>query len=103
VKSLPMSTTGEPGGCSPEYRLRLYIGGNSVRSVNAVRLVKAVCEEWLENDYVLEVIDLHQQMSLAARDGIVAVPTLLKQEPFPARRVVGDLTRALVLAGLDLS
>lgn len=98
-----MSIARGPDRYQPEYRVRLYIGGNSARSAIAVSLVKDICEECLGSDYVLEVIDLHQQLSLAERDRIVAVPTLLKQKPLPARRTVGNLTRERVLAGLDLS
>ena len=72
-------------GREPEYRVRLYIGGNSVHSMVAVGLVKDVCDERLGESYVLEVIDLNQQLPLASRDRIVAVPTLLKQTPLPAR------------------
>jgi circadian clock protein KaiB len=86
----------------PEYRVRLYIGGNSSHSKVAVSLVKDVCDEWLGESYVLEVIDLHQQLPLASRDRIIAVPTLLKQTPLPARRSVGQLTRERVLEVLDL-
>jgi circadian clock protein KaiB len=86
----------------PEYRVRLYVGGNGSHSKLAVSLVKDVCEEKLQSGYVLEVIDLNQQLPLASRDRIVAVPTLVKQAPLPARRTVGQLTRERVLAGLDL-
>jgi circadian clock protein KaiB len=98
---MPMSLGRGPG--QADYQVRLYIGGNSARSAIAVSMVKDICEEWLGSDYVLEVIDLHQQLSLAERDRIVAVPTLVKQNPLPARRTVGNLTRERVLAGLDLS
>jgi circadian clock protein KaiB len=98
-----MSSSKSTGAHRPEYRVRLYIGGNSARSGHAVRLVKDVCEEWIGANYILEVIDLHQQLPLAARDGIVAVPTLVKEEPLPSRRTVGNLTRERVIAGLDLS
>jgi circadian clock protein KaiB len=98
-----MPTERTPKAKLPEYQVRLYVGGNSARSAMAVSMVKDVCEEWLGSDYELEVIDLHQQLPLAARDQIVAVPTLLKQSPLPARRTVGDLTRERVIAGLDLS
>jgi circadian clock protein KaiB len=88
---------------SLRYQMRLYVGGNGSRSSQAIRLVKDVCEERLRANYFLEVIDLHQQAVLAARDRIVAVPTLLRQHPFPSRRIVGNLTRDRVLAGLDLT
>jgi circadian clock protein KaiB len=84
------------------YRLRLYIGGNSARSKAAVSVVKEVCEERLGSRYVLEVIDLHQQLSLASRDHVVAVPTLLKRMPGPSRRIVGRITRERMIEGLDL-
>lgn len=85
------------------YELRLYVTGATPRSGNAVANVKAICEEYLHGQYVLEVVDLYQQPHLAEADHIMATPTLIKKQPLPLRRLVGDLSdEARVLAGLDL-
>jgi len=83
--------------------LRLYIAGQTPRSVAAFANLKKLCEEHLPGRYKIEVIDLLEHPQLAAGDQIVAVPTLVKMLPEPLRRVVGDLSnteRALV--GLQL-
>lgn len=83
--------------------LRLYIAGQTPRSVAAFANLKKLCEEHLPGRYKIEVIDLLEHPQLAAGDQIVAVPTLVKVLPEPLRRVVGDLSnteRALV--GLQL-
>jgi circadian clock protein KaiB len=85
------------------YLLRLYIGGNGPRSTSALRLVKKICEEKLMGDYDLEVVDIHQQLARARDAGIRAVPTLVKERPAPIHRMVGELTRDQLLAGLSLS
>ena len=83
--------------------LRLYIAGQTPRSVAAFANLKKLCEEHLPGRYKIEVIDLLEHPQLAAGDQIVAVPTIVKTLPEPLRRVVGDLShteRALV--GLQL-
>lgn len=89
---------------APEpYELRLYVTGATPRSGNAVANVKAICEEYLHGQYVLEVVDLYQQPHLAEADHIMATPTLVKKQPLPLRRLVGDLSdEQRVLSGLDL-
>ncbi len=85
------------------YELRLYVTGATPRSGNAVAAVKALCEEHLAGQYVLEVVDLYQQPHLAEADHILATPTLIKRQPLPLRRLVGDLSdEERVLSGLDL-
>lgn len=85
------------------YELRLYVTGATPRSGNAVASVKAICEEHLPGQYVLEVVDLYQQPHLAEGDHILATPTLIKLQPPPLRRLVGDLSdEERVLSGLDL-
>jgi circadian clock protein KaiB len=79
------------------HLIRLYIEGSGMLSTLALRLVKGICEEKLAGRYDLEVVDVHQQFSRAQRDGIVAAPTLVKESPAPSRRLVGRLTRDLVL------
>ena len=85
------------------WELRLYIAGQTPRSVAAFANLKKLCEEHLPGRYKIEVIDLMQHPQLAAGDQIVALPTLVRKLPEPLRRIVGDLSnteRALV--GLQL-
>jgi circadian clock protein KaiB len=87
-----------------EFVLRLYVTGTTARSTRAVANLCQLCEQHLPDRYELEVIDVYQQPELAAREQLVAVPTLIKLLPLPLRRLVGDLSnRKRVLAGLDLS
>ena len=88
---------------SGNYVLRLYVAGQSPKSLSAIANVKAICTEMLEGRYALEVIDLYQQPELAQGQQIVAVPTLIKQLPPPLRRIIGDMSNIeRVLVGLDL-
>jgi circadian clock protein KaiB len=85
------------------YVLRLYVTGLTPRSVCAVNNLRAICNEFLEGQYDLEVIDIYQQSALARGEQIIAVPTLVKQLPPPMRRIIGDLSnRERVLLGLGL-
>lgn len=93
--------TGRPR--SPAYRLRLYIAGQTSRSLAALANLKLICEDHLHGQYEIEVIDLFGDPQLAAGDQILAVPTLVRTWPLPLRRIVGDLTDPQrVLVGLDL-
>ena len=90
-------------GVAEVWELRLYIAGQTPRSVAAFANLKKLCEEHLPGRYKIEVIDLMQHPQLAAGDQIVAIPTLVRKLPEPLRRIVGDLSnteRALV--GLQL-
>ena len=85
------------------WELRLYIAGQTPRSVAAFANLNRLCEEYLPGRYKIEVVDLIQHPQLAAGDQIVAIPTLVRMLPEPLRRIVGDLSnteRALV--GLQL-
>jgi circadian clock protein KaiB len=85
------------------FVLRLFVTGNTARSLRAIEAIRAVCEEHLADGYRLEVIDIHQQPEMARREQLIAAPTLIKQSPLPVRRLVGDMSRrARVLAGLGL-
>jgi circadian clock protein KaiB len=86
-----------------KYILRLYITGATSRSVFAITNLKKICEEYLEGQYELEVIDLYQKPSLAKDEQIIAAPTLIKKLPLPFRRIIGDMSnKEKVLLGLDL-
>ncbi len=73
------------------------------RSTDAIARIKAICEEYLEGRYELEVIDIYQQPEAAKAEQIVATPTLIKKLPPPLRRLVGDLSdKQRVLLGLNI-
>ncbi|MFO7535595.1 MAG: circadian clock KaiB family protein [Kiritimatiellia bacterium] len=85
------------------YVLRLYVAGITPRSSAAIRSITDICSTHLEGRCDLEVIDIYQQPALAKRDQIVAVPTLIKNQPAPVRRFIGNLTdQNRILAGLDI-
>jgi circadian clock protein KaiB len=85
------------------YILRLYVTGMTSRSSRAVSNLRAICDEYLEGRYDLEVIDIYQQPALTKGEQIVAAPTLIKKLPLPMRRIIGDMSnRERVLLGLDL-
>ena len=85
------------------YVLRLYVTGMTPRSARAVKNLQAICDEYLEGRYDLEVIDIYQQPVLTKGEQIIAAPTLIKKLPLPMRRIIGDMSnRDRVLLGLDL-
>ena len=86
-----------------EYELRLYVAGQTVKSVTALQNLKRYCEEHLEGKYSLEVIDLLKDPQLAEGDQILAIPTLVRRVPSPIRKIIGDLSNEeKVLIGLDI-
>ena len=89
---------------SPEIQiLRLYIAGQTPRSVKAFANLKKLCEEHLAGKYSIEVVDLLENPQLARGDQIVALPTLVRKLPAPMRKIIGDLSdRERVVVGLDL-
>lgn len=88
---------------SKKYELRLYIAGNTPRSVTALSNLKRYCEEHLKGIYEIEVIDLLVNPKLAEGDQILAIPTLVKKVPEPVRKIIGDLSNEeKVLVGLDI-
>ena len=85
------------------YRLRLYVAGQTTKSLVAMANLKRVCEEHLAGRYEIEVIDLLKNPSLAAGDQILAIPTLVRRLPAPLKRIIGDLSNTeKVLVGLDI-
>ncbi len=83
--------------------LRLYVAGQSPKSLRALANLKRLCEEHLDSDYEIEVVDLLEQPRLAAGDEIVAVPTLVRRLPKPMRKIIGDLSDPeRVIVGLQL-
>ncbi len=95
--------TAPPNDTADQWLLRLYVAGQTPRSLRAVANIKKICEENLDGRYHLEVIDLYQQPQLAHGEQIVAVPALIKKLPEPLRMVIGDMSNTeRVLVGLDL-
>jgi circadian clock protein KaiB len=87
----------------PRWSLALYVSGASPHSAQALETVRRLCDEELPGPVELQVVDVADEPDLAARDGIVAVPTLVRRLPPPARQLVGDLADVDRLrAGLDL-
>src|SRR5688572_13363215 len=86
-----------------KYELRLYIAGNTAKSMTALANLQKYCEQHLSDEYRLEVIDLLLHPQLAAGDQILAIPTLVRKVPVPIRKIIGDLSNEeKVLVGLDL-
>jgi circadian clock protein KaiB len=86
-----------------KWQLRLYVAGETAKSVRAFANLKSFCEENLKGEYVIEVIDLVKNPQLAEGDQIVALPTLVRKLPPPMKRIIGDLSSTeRILVGLDL-
>lgn len=86
-----------------EYLLRLYVAGQTAKSVQALANLKSICEEHLAGRYRLEVVDLLENPALARGDQILALPALVRQLPPPVKKIIGDFSSAeRVLVGLDL-
>ncbi|RPI01938.1 MAG: circadian clock protein KaiB [Calditrichaeota bacterium] len=86
-----------------EWVLRLYVAGQTPKSVTALNNLILICEEQLRGKYQIEVIDLLEKPQLARDNQIIAIPTLVRKFPMPVKKIIGDLSnieRALV--GLDL-
>ena len=85
------------------WQLRLYVAGNTPRSVAALANLRRYCEQYLLGRYEIEIIDLLIQPQLAAGDQILAIPTLVRKVPVPVRKIIGDLSNEeKVLVGLDI-
>ncbi len=85
------------------YNLRLYVAGQTPKSLSAITNLKSICEEHLAGRYTVQVIDLLENPQLAAGDQILAVPTLVRRLPPPIKRVIGNLSDTeRVLVGLDI-
>lgn len=86
-----------------QWQLRLYVAGQTPKSLAAFANVKRLCEEYLPGEFEIEVIDLIENPRLARDDQIVAIPTLVRKLPEPIRKIIGDLSDAQrTLVGLQL-
>ena len=94
---------GDQNGDGEIWELRLYVAGQSPKSITAFANLKRICEEHLRDRYAIEVIDLLEQPQLARGEQIVAIPTLVRKLPEPIRKIVGDLSDTeRTLVGLQL-
>ncbi len=85
------------------WQLRLYVAGQTPRSIAAFSNLKKICEEHLAGKYSIEIIDLLENPQLASGDQIIALPTLVRKLPPPIRKIIGDLSNTeRVIVGLDL-
>ncbi|MGE5378730.1 MAG: circadian clock protein KaiB [Bacteroidota bacterium] len=88
---------------SKEWELRLYVAGQTPKSLAAFANLKKICEDHLAGEYHIEVIDLLKNPQLASGDQILAIPTLVRKLPEPIRKIIGDLSNTeRVLVGLDI-
>lgn len=85
------------------WQLRLYVAGQTPKSITAFANLKKICEEHLRGQYTIEIIDLIENPQLAKGDQILAIPTLVRRLPEPITKIIGDLSNTeRVLIGLDL-
>jgi len=98
-----MGEVRRPKTSSAAYQLRLYVAGQTARSIAAIANLKRICDGHLDGKYAIEVVDLLERPELARRDDILAIPTLVRQLPPPVKKIIGDLSNEdRVLVGLDI-
>jgi len=105
IKASPRKRRPSTAGHRPDkvWRLRLYVAGQTPKSLVAFSNLKRICEDHLKGRYDIEVIDLVEQPQLSKGDQILAIPTLVRKLPQPVRKIIGDLSDTeRVLVGLDL-
>jgi circadian clock protein KaiB len=97
------SSTRSSRSSPKHYQLRLYVAGQTPKSLAAFANLKKICEEHMPGQYEIEVIDLLKKPQLASGDQILAIPTLVRKLPQPIKKIIGDLSNTeRVLVGLDL-
>jgi circadian clock protein KaiB len=100
AKSRRADSLSQPG---QRWQLRLYVAGQTLKSLTAIANLKKFCEGHLKGRYRITVIDLVRRPALAKGDQILAIPTVVRRLPKPARTIIGNLSHtAHILAGLDL-
>jgi circadian clock protein KaiB len=93
----------EPKESADFWQLRLYVAGQTPKSLAAFANLKKICDEHLKGHFRIEVIDLLENPTLAKGDQILAIPTLVRKLPEPVRKIIGDLSNTeRVLVGLDI-
>jgi circadian clock protein KaiB len=89
---------------NPRFVLRLFVTGMTPRSTRAIRAVRELCERRLKDRFELEIVDVYQQPHMIQDEQVFATPTLIKYEPAPLRRIIGDMSdQNRLCAGLGLS
>ena len=97
------SNKGQGQRTGPRFQLRLFVTGQTPRSLRSIENLRQFCERHFPGRYDLEVVDIYQQPSLASENQIIAAPTLIKRLPLPLRRLVGDFSdHERVFHGLNL-
>jgi circadian clock protein KaiB len=103
TKTVKRPATGSPRRPAKLWQLRLYVTGETPKSLTAFSNLKKICESHLKGRYRITVIDLLKRPHLAKGDQILAVPTVVRKLPIPVRIIIGNLTDLYhVLVGLDL-
>ncbi len=99
-RGMPAAPAAEP---TESWELRLYVAGQTPKSLTAFANLRNICEEHLAGKYTIEVIDLVANPKLSRGDQIIAIPTLVRKLPEPIRKIIGDLSNTeRVLVGLNL-
>ncbi len=103
TENLTDASTSPSADPADQWKLRLYVAGQTPKSLTAFANLKRLCEERLQGCYEIEVIDLLKHPQLAEDDQILAIPTLVRKLPEPIRKIIGDLSNTeRVLVGLDI-
>ncbi len=103
TKDLKTNESGKTKNKEIKWQLRLYVAGQSPKSITAFANLKKICEEHMKGEYSIEVVDLMINPQLAKGDQILAIPTLIRKIPEPMKRIIGDLSNTeRVLVGLDI-
>jgi circadian clock protein KaiB len=103
MKNSKPAPTVKKTAAMPAFELRLYVAGQTAKSLAAFANLKRICETHLAGQYCIDVIDLIKTPQLAAGDQILAVPTLVRRLPEPIKKIIGDLSNEeRVLVGLDV-
>jgi circadian clock protein KaiB len=103
TKTVRRTKTRAPRQPDKLWQLRLYVAGQTPKSLTAFANLKQICEDHLKGRYRIEVIDLLELPQLSKGDQILAIPTLVRKLPQPVRKIIGDLSNTeRVLVGLDL-
>ena len=97
------ATVGSTNTNEDKWLLRLYVAGQTPKAITAYANLKKICEEYMDGNYQIEVIDLLVNPTLAKDDQILALPTLVRKLPEPVKKIIGDLSNIeRVLVGLDI-
>ncbi len=103
MKPKPAAKTKKNARASETWELRLYVAGQTAKSITAFVNLKEICKEHLKDKCTIEIIDLLKNPQLAKGDQILAIPTLVRKLPEPIKKIIGDLSNTeRVLVGLDL-